>query len=105
MPADFVFKLFMVVSMLNLMSSWLFSLVMLSGRSSPEYFAWECEAQRKSIHRRIWDPLYRLQRIEPLGGISQSGLVHTMFAGDIRLSCAVFYLAARGALHAGFENS
>jgi len=54
MPADFVFKLFMLLSMFNLVASWLISLAMLSGKSSPAYFAWETAAQRSSIHRRIW---------------------------------------------------
>lgn len=68
MPADFVFKLFMLLSVLNLAVSWLFGLSMLAGNSSPQFFAWDVEAQRKSIHSRMWDPMYRAQKIDPVDG-------------------------------------
>lgn len=68
MPADFVFKLFMVLCVLGMQLSWLAGLLMITGSSSPNYFDWEIEAQRKSIQRRMHDPIYRWQRVEPLDG-------------------------------------
>lgn len=68
MPADFIFKLFMVLCVFGMQLSWLFGLMMLAGRSSADYFDWEVEAQRRSIHRRLQDPIYRWQRVAPLDG-------------------------------------
>ncbi len=68
MPADFIFKLFMLLCVLGMELSWLFSLAMLGDRSSPEYSKWEVEAQRRSIQRRLRDPLYYVQRVAPSDG-------------------------------------
>jgi hypothetical protein len=79
MPADFVFKLFMSLVVLNLLISWLFSLSMLAGHPSRNYLDWESNAQRESIRRRIWDPLYRWQRVSPMD--SELGIYTHCFYG------------------------
>lgn len=79
----------MLLCILGMELSWLFSLVMLAGGSSAEYFNWEVEAQRRSIKRRFHDPVFFMQRVAPLDG--EMSIYTSCFYGYSLVNIALLY--------------